>query len=203
MRKRIISLAADQESMLPGDLVLWEPTARAWQLWGRIFSLGIRVSGRSRYCHVDMLARNDDRPSGWELLGMVETGGRATPLTDEVLRYPGKGAWYLTNPDSRWTATEFSRENAVRRMRALLPNAYGWQAVGRMSRCHLLFIRLFAQPDFDDESPRRGRPVCSTAVAEAIHAGGVDPVLELADSDTEPGDLTKSLFFRYQGHLVP
>jgi len=202
---RILTLADALAQMKPADIVLWEPTTAWWDVPGRLFSRLIRASGRTRYCHVDMLARQGDRSDGdWELLGMLEEGGRATPLAEEVPSYPGRLAWYATNPQSRWTEDrEFCRKRAVRCMRRLLPGRYGWRAIGRMARFHLAFVRLFAQPDLDDESPRRGRPVCSTAVAEAIHFGGVDPVLELADADTEPGDLARSHFFRYQAHLVP
>lgn len=207
MNKQVLTLAEVAPRMQPGDLILWESTSSKWDILGRAFSRLIRASGRTRYCHVDMLARKDDKPGGaWTLLGMLEEGGRGTPLMDEVAAYPGRLAWYRTNPDGRWregVGEEFCRDRAVRCMRQLLPGRYGWRAIGRMARFHLAFVRLFFQPDFNDESPRRGRPVCSTAVAEAIHYGGVDPVLELADADTEPGDLARTHFFRYQGHLSP
>lgn len=65
-------------------------------------------------------------------------------------------------------------------------------------------IRRLVRAEFDDRSRDRRPPSCSQACARAYRLGGkVDPVPNLADRITEPGDLARSPFFKYQGTLVP
>ncbi len=63
-------------------------------------------------------------------------------------------------------------------------------------------VRFLVTPDEDDAENARTPPFCSQAVSMACRLGGVDPVPHLADRLTEPADLSRSTFFRYQFTLV-
>jgi len=69
-----------------------------------------------------------------------------------------------------------------------------WPGVIDVFRAH---VRLFVRPETDDAANGTHPPFCSQAVALACRAGGVDPVPQLADRLTEPGDLARSPFFAY------
>jgi hypothetical protein len=79
---------------------------------------------------------------------------------------------------------------------------YGWWSLLWVAMVHLPVVRLLVRPDTDD-SANGSLPFCSQAVARACRAGGVDPVPNLADRLTEPGDLARSVFFRYRFTLFP
>jgi hypothetical protein len=65
-------------------------------------------------------------------------------------------------------------------------------------------VRLAYHTDTDDDQLDGRAVFCSEAVSRADRlGGGVDPVPNLADHDTEPGDLARSDFYRYQFTLEP
>jgi hypothetical protein len=74
---------------------------------------------------------------------------------------------------------------------------------GRAVASWLPVVRWLVRPVTDDRANGAHPPFCSQAVAIACRAGGVDPVPNLADRLTEPGDLARSPFFRYRFTLVP
>ena len=80
---------------------------------------------------------------------------------------------------------------------------YGWLSLFRAALLHLPVFRFLVQPDTDDLETPRWPPFCSQAVSMADREGGVDPVPNLADRLTEPGDLARSSFYRYMFTLVP
>ncbi len=53
-------------------------------------------------------------------------------------------------------------------------------------------LRWFVQPSHEDGLPLADNPFCSAAVSAALRAGGWDPVKNLADQDTTPGDLERA-----------
>ena len=67
---------------------------------------------------------------------------------------------------------------------------------------HMLLLRWMVAADIDDQN-NGSPPFCSMAVSRACRAGGQDPVPNLADQCTEPGDLARSEFFKYCYTLVP
>lgn len=69
---------------------------------------------------------------------------------------------------------------------------------------HLPLVRLAVRAEFDDAATDRRPPFCSQAVASAYRLGAqVDPVPNLSDRITAPGDLARSPFFKLVGRLVP
>lgn len=202
MKKRLMTLAEVTPGMRPADVVLWEPATSPWRdVLGWLFGWAIARVGRRGWCHVDMV-EYDPIERQYLLLGMIETGGRSIALADEVARYPGKGAWFVADADGRFP--EFCRPGAVAAMRLMIRKPYGWGGIRRVAKSYIPFVRWFARADTDDDSPPRGAPFCSGAVARAMRqAGRIDPVLGLADDATEPSDLAGSPFYAYQAHLVP
>jgi hypothetical protein len=58
--------------------------------------------------------------------------------------------------------------------------------------------------EVEDDAIDRRPPFCSQACAMVDRiGGGVDPVPHLADRLTEPADLARSPFYRYELTLVP
>ena len=74
---------------------------------------------------------------------------------------------------------------------------YGRWNLFRAALHHSIVVRLLLAPAEDDLEIGRDTPFCSQAVSLACRLGGVDPVPNLADRLTEPGDLARSSFFEY------
>jgi len=172
-----------------GDLLLFRPQPG---LFGRL----IAKAGRSDYSHAAMAAWWDGR------LMCLETiqgrGGRAVLLSNLVQEHPGRIDVYTAGA----TGEQFDRTAAVEAMIEVTGRRYGWWSLVRAALVHLPVARFFVRPDTEDTS-NGSLPVCSQAVARACRAGGVDLVPRLADRLTEPGDLARSVFFRYRFTLFP
>jgi hypothetical protein len=190
----LISLR-DRPLIAEGDLFLWRRSHR-------LLSRAIAIFGRGLYSHAAMAARDLwGEPIVLEVISWH--GGRARPLACYVEEEPGRIDWLRANAEDRWP--EWEPDAAVARFRKLIGCLYGWHNLWNVGLLHLPFIRWFwfARPQTDDQVNGRHPPFCSEAVAIACRAGGVDPVRNLADRMTEPQDLARSLFFEYQGTLVP
>ncbi len=186
-----------------GDLLLFRPRGFVWR--------AIAVAGRSEYTHAAM--------AGWwsrrlMCVEMCSRGGRALLLSNIVRRWPGAIDVYRANAsdtqqsgddtDLASGTRQFSRDAAVHAMIEITGRRYGWLNLFRAALLHLPLFRLFVAPDTDDtaESAACHPPFCSQAVAMATRAGGVDPVPNLADRLTEPGDLSRSPFYAYRFTLT-
>lgn len=160
----------------------------------------IPVAGRGRHSHAAMAAWWGEDLFCLEVL--QGCGGRAVTLSSRVERRPGRIDVYAADPDGRWP--QFDRAAAVRSMRRLCGCDYGWANLLAAALVHLPLVRLFARPEFDDGARDRRPPFCSQACALAARlGGGVDPVPHLADRVTEPADLARSPFYRYEFTLLP
>lgn len=180
----------------------------------------IASSGRSPYVHAALAAWWGEDLMCLEMLQFRD--GRAVCLSGQVRRAPGCWDVYETDPGRRH---RFDRAAAVRAMRRLTGTRYGWWNVVRVGLTRLPLLRWLIEPVTDDRAngapaagpgrkgPRTGAPsapdpaavppmFCSQAVAWACRAGGVDPVPNLPDRLTEPGDLARSPLFRYRFTLV-
>ncbi len=185
-----------------GDLVL----KRGGGLIGR--------AGRSRYRHAGMA-------SWWGgdlmLLEMVQWhGGRAVTLGSQIKRFDGLFDVFRAGPGGPRRWPRFDRVQAVRFMRRLTGQPYGWSTIFAISCLHLPGLwrlpwarRIARRGDRPDAVPggqladTYGPAICSEAVSAAYRAGGgFDPVVGLADRLTEPADLARSPFFAYQFTLV-
>jgi hypothetical protein len=135
-------------------------------------------------------------------------GGRAVTLESQVRRRPGRIDLFRANPNNRWP--EYDRARATILMRRLAGCDYGYAAVLAAAMLHLPFVRMAVRAEVEDEADhashgaRRRPPFCSQACAMVDRVGGgVDPVPHLADRLTEPADLARSPFYRYELTLVP
>ncbi|MBN1395698.1 MAG: hypothetical protein JW959_11800 [Pirellulales bacterium] len=170
-----------------GDLLLFRTRGWPWRMVG--------VAGRSEYSHAAMAGWWNGRLMCIEMCG---GGGRATLLSNVVRRRPGAVDVYQAN--AAGGARRFSRSKAVRAMIDVTGRRYGWFNLVRAATLHLPIVRFFVKPETDDAEARP--PFCSQAVAAATRAAGVDPVPNLADRITEPGDLARSSFYTYRFTLV-
>ena len=165
------------------DLLLFR--SRDW------YTQVIAVAGRTEYVHAAM--------AGWwsgrlMCVEMTSGGGRAQLLSNIVQRWPASCDVYRANATGR----HFSRAKALAAMIAITGRPYGKWNLCRVALLHLPFVRFLVRPDTDDAGKSIWAPFCSQAVSMACRLGGVDPVPNLADRLTEPGDLARSPFFQYR-----
>ena len=157
--------------------------------------LAIAAAGRSAYSHAAIAARWGNTLM---VLEMSYMGGRAVTLSTQVRRYPGRWDVYQTNPEH---LREFDRGKMVESMIRATGTPYGWANFFRLAWRKLPLVRFCVRPISDDKL--NGSPlICSQAVSRACRLAGYDPVPELPDSLTEPGDLARSPFFHYRFTLV-
>ena len=160
----------------------------------------ISIAGRGVHAHAAMAAWWDTELFCLEIRELF--GGRAVTLASQVERYPGRIDVYRANPTGRWR--NYDGPGAMRYMRGLAGCDYGYRNLAAASLLHLPWVRLCVKPSTDDAAANGKPPFCSEAVARAHRiGGGVDPVPNLADRITEPADLARSAFYRYQFTLMP
>ncbi len=133
-------------------------------------------------------------------------GGRSLPLRNHVVDNPGRIDVFSPNAGRRWP--QWDADGAVRVMRGLVGNGYGYRGILRLTLRHLPFVWRFLPVETRDvclgERDKGVRPFCSHAIAIACQVGGhVDPVPRLPDYLVEPCHLTWSLFFRYEFSIAP
>lgn len=169
------------------DLLLFRPRRR---ILGRL----IATAGRSDYSHAAMAAWWNSRLMCLETVQGL--GGRAALLSNLVAEHS------IDVFSAGATGEQFDRHAAVDAMIGITGRRYGWWALSTAALIHLPVTRLLVRPQTDDHA-NGSLPFCSQAVSRAYRAGGVDPVPNLADRQTEPGDLARSTFFQYRFTLVP
>jgi len=184
MDATIVHYPLARRKIRDGDLLLFRPK-RGLMGWL------ITAAGRSEYSHATMAAWWNGR------LMCLETvqgrGGRAVLLSNLVRKRAGRIDVFAANATRR----RFDRRAAVAAMIGITGQRYGWWSLLWVALRHLPVVRLFVRPDTDDAA-NGSLPFCSQAVARACRAGGVDPVPNMADRVTEPGDLARSTFFRFR-----
>jgi len=177
-----------------GDLLLFRPATRLGRLIAR--------AGRSEYCHVGTAV--------WARSQLLccdtrATGGRRVRLSCLVDAYPGSIDWYrplytgseeLAHAKREWVADWVFRH---------AEGLYGWGSILKMSLLHAPVLRwlIDAHEYRDDVTAGTMQPVCSELRSIADRLVGDDPVPNLADRLTEPGDLARSTLYRYEGTLAP
>jgi hypothetical protein len=194
------NLADVQEKIQSGDLLLYRRDEFCWRrvsTWGAKL---IALVGRSDYTHAATVAW-----WGRDLMVLEVReglGGRIVSLASQVEKYPGRIDLFTANYNN--AARRWDRAGVVAYMRKLAGCRYGWDAIAKAALLHLWFIRWAVKPNVDDESITIDPPFCSQARAMADRiGGGFDPVPNLADQITEPGDLARSTFYRRRFTLVP
>jgi hypothetical protein len=185
------------------DLLLFRRRNRL----GRLISVG----GRSQYVHAAMAGWWNDRLMCVE---MTSGGGRAQLLSNLVARWPGVIDVYAIQK-GREKGRAFSRKRALKVMIGITGIDYGWINLLRAALLHLPLLRFLVRPEENDDGknqksevataapPSSFPPFCSQAVSAAMRAGGIDPVPNLTDRLTEPGDLARSAVYQYRFTLVP
>lgn len=178
-----------------GDLLLFRPSVPDGEV-GDTTSEAIAAGGRSVYSHAAMAAR-------WfnvmMCIGMGYGGGEAVPLSDLVNKHPGHWDVYETNAIRKFS---FNRGMLIDTMIRTTSAPYGWSNFFRLCASKLPFVRWFVKTPTKDCCDSEGW-VCSESFARACRIAGYDPVPNLADRATEPGDLARSPFFKYKFTLFP
>jgi hypothetical protein len=184
---RFVPLADARRTISDGDLLLFRRPSL------------IAAAGRGVHSHAAKAAWWGDDLFCLEVREWH--GGRAVTLESQVRRRPGRIDLFRANPCSRWP--EYDRTRATIMMRRLAGCDYGYTAVLAAAMLHLPFIRIAVRAEIEDDAIDRRPPFCSQACAMVDRiAGGVDPVPHLADRLTEPADLARSPFYRYELTLV-
>ncbi len=179
------------------DLLLWLPSGP--------YGLAIRAVSGGVHSHAGIAAWLT-LPSGNRDLVSLDTrehaGGSCRRLEVLVAKYPGMIAWYKTNH----IGLQYFNAKAV--VDAFWMNVLGddygrWNAF-KLALQKMFFLRFLVQPNHDDKAVSPLPDVCSGAVSHWMReAGGVDPVMGLADESTWPSHLENSFFFEYKCHLIP
>lgn len=208
MKPTVINYTAARHRIRNGDLLLFRPRGLIWR--------AIAVAGRSDYTHAAMavsrqtlmlLLRDSGpintffgvlaRPDAWWVLQETTGSPHIQSLDSIVEEWPGIVDVYETNPrDGRHHC--FSKTQAVAAMVRIIQKPYGWASLALAALYHIPVVRFFVRPNTRDNDNSRRSPFCSQAVAMACRKGGFDPVKNLADAKTEPGDLARSPFFKYR-----
>ncbi len=165
----------------------------------------VRIAGRSDYSHSAKAIRLVNKKDS--TLFVVETreweGAGIAALATQVEKYPGQIDVFRTNPHN---FTEYSRTAAADFIRRYEGARYGYGAVLRASLDFLPVVRWLGKHEYnlDNGNKKEKWPFCSQLCTMADDlGGGFDPVPNLANWITLPGDQARSLFYRYMFTLVP
>ena len=159
-----------------------------WELINRVISGG----DRTIYCHTAMVELVS--AGVWSLEMLQWRGGVRCPLWRYVQDYPGRIDVFWPNANGRFC---YDPHLAVAKMRELVQRPYGYRNIFRVGLSYLPLVRSLITPSIDDSANGYCAPHCSMARVLADTAGGVDPVRNTPAYATTPGDLGRSLFFRY------
>lgn len=160
----------------------------------------IQSAGRSDYSHA---AKADIWNTEIYCCEVRELkGGRIVTLASQVQKFPGQIDVFASAAN---TQLGYHRDQAASYMRRFAGQDYGYWSVAKAALQHLPGVRLLFKHDYQLENgatPDRP-PFCSQACAMADRNGGTcDPVPELADRFTLPGDLAHSAFYSYKFTLT-
>jgi hypothetical protein len=185
--QKLVRFSESAPQIGSGDLLLFRGSGLISRLIG--------TAGRSRYTHAAKAIWWNDILFCCEVREL--RGGRAVTLESQVRRFPGQIDVFHVDPEVRWPEYDFDRAN--RFMLQLTGCDYGYAGLLKAAVLHVPLWRLLVKPELNDASIADHPPFCSHACAMADRlGGGVDPVPHLADRITEPGDLARSPFYRYQ-----
>ena len=174
----------------PADLLLFRGHGLVSKL--------IKWAGRTEHSHAAKVDRFDSQLFVAEVREFI--GGRLVTLASQVEKHPGCIDVFQANCAN---LTSFEREESARYMRQYAGCDYGYLSVLKASLLHLPLIRCLVTPDTNDAAASTYPPFCSEACSRADRAGGgYDPVHNLADHITEPGDLARSPFYQYMFTLA-
>lgn len=154
----------------------------------------IRWATRSEFSHAALAVwvRPDPTDPTRDRLMLVESregsGCRMIPLSDAVAGGAARISLFVPRVDAY-------RPAVVGAALDRLGQPYGWRSIlrdafGRLPLLSLVWRRR--QYSTDDLEDAGVRVKCSTLVALAWRAGGLDLVPNLADRSTDPGDLARS-----------
>jgi hypothetical protein len=186
-KKNLVRYSEARREIGDADVLLFRARGLLWR--------AVAVAGRSEYTHAAM--------AGWwnrrlMCVEMTSGGGRAQLLSNIVEQWPGVIDVYALKESQLL----FSRSRAIHAMIAITGKDYGWWNLLAASLYHLPVFRFLVPPDPEDTETTDWPPFCSQAVSLAMRAGGLDPVPQLADRLTEPGDLARSAILEYRSTLL-
>lgn len=194
-RQIVKSLKEVQGDIDSGDLLLLRNRSRPSNIL-------IQIVGRTKYVHVGTAYWEDGE------LRCLDTvpwsGARNSLFSNLVEKYPQQ--WDVFEPLSAVAeahGSTYDSNMVCEVMKGFVGKPYGWYNIFLVSFLHLPVIRLFVRPATNDAETSKYPPFCSQARAIADRKAGIDPVKFLADHVTEPGDLSRSLLYKYKFTLIP
>lgn len=189
MPQRVLrSLAVAAPDIASGDLLLFRGVG--------LISRVIGVASRSPYTHAAKAIRWGGMLFCCEVRELK--GGRAVTLESQVRSHPGQIDVFAVNA---MDDPLYARSAANDYMKKFCGSHYGYWNLLKTAALHTPVLRFLCREDYDLENGDvpDAPPYCSQAVALADrYGGGVDPVPNLPDRLTEPGDLARSTFYRYK-----
>lgn len=192
MADKASTVAAASRYIKDGDVLLMRTIPKD------PLSEAISVAGRSKWSHAAMA-----RWWGKDLMcvEMLQPEGRAVLLENLVRNYPGRIDVFRYVPRR---GKRQAGEVASRLMVHHTATPYGTRSLVTAAMAHLPFVRWlpFFRADLNDSGNGRAMD-CSATVSKCYRIAGVDPVANLSDAYTEPGDLARSTTFSYFCTLHP
>lgn len=180
-----------RDEIVHGDMLLFRKSP------GDLVDEIVSRSGRTIYKHVGRAAWLQF--SLFALDTAAWRGARCTLLSRYVADYPDRTIdVYRLRSAELWLE---ARTKAVEAALRMVGRGYGWWQIVTVGLLHLPVVRWFAPANLDDAATG-GLPHCSSMYSFCDRAGGIDPVPNLADRDTEPGDLARSAIYSYQFTLA-
>jgi hypothetical protein len=191
LKQVLRQLCEAKPDILDADLLLFRGKG--------IVSHMIQSYGRGKYSHVAKASWLKGELFCAEVRELA--GGRIVTLSSQVQKFPGAIDVYRTNP---LELPQYNRAEADKLMLLFAGVEYGYLDILETYALHAWPLKYLAQANVDDDFVSKRPPYCSAACAIADRVGGgVDPVPNLADKQTEPSDLARSQLYRYVCTLIP
>jgi len=187
-----------------GDILLF----RGGSLAGWLISLYTR----SQYSHVEMATwhNGDGLLEAASFGGVAGLGGHINNFSHvlenadgkiDVYRVPSVRLVPRFDPIEQRAYHEkvfFPAKAVTNTMRQMAGRKYNFWVIWKLLKTHIPFMRLFVKTkEWDDGAIANLDEVCSTSVAEAYARHGWDLVHNLANSYTQPADISRSALLSY------
>jgi len=126
-------------------------------------------------------------------------GANLQSLVSIIEQYPGKIDVFRLE---RWAATQVDHAEFKRLSLSFVGMRYGWWTLTRIAAMNVPGIWNMVPMTSTEKAENNIIPTCSQMLSHCFLASGLDIVPRTQDWKVVPGDLTKSLAFKYEGVLT-
>lgn len=149
------------------------------------------------HCHSALVFKHEGRLVHFET--HPKRGVNLVSLTDIIHKHHDKVDVYRID---HWCRHLVCVEKLKAALLPMLGNSYGWKAISKIVLANTPVFWQVIPLSVADKKKTKQLPTCSQLVAYGFRSAGLDVVPRTPDWMVVPGDLTKSLAFRYEGVLI-